>query len=58
MELEPTENGDARKEGSNFLVIHDAIDGPLGNLETVDMDNGDDRSRLSRVDVLVTVPGP
>ena len=57
--LKQRDNSDHKPEESNDLfVVHGSINGPLGNLETVDMDNGDYRPGFSGVDVLVTVPGP
>ena len=47
---------DSREEASYFLVIHDAIDGPLGNLESVDMDDREDGTGFGGVDVLDSVP--
>jgi len=48
---------DARKQSSDFFVVHNSEDGPFGNLESVDMEDGKDSARLCRVEILDSVPG-
>lgn len=44
------------KEGNELFVIHAAEDGALADLETVDVQYGQDRAGLSRVEVFDRVP--
>ena len=46
----------SREEGDELLVVHAAIDGTFGNLEAVDVDNGDNGTGFFGVNVLVSVP--
>ena len=47
----------SRKEGRDFLVVHGTVDGTLGDLEAINVDDGEDSTRLCRVNVLVAMPG-
>ena len=46
----------AGEEGGDLLVVHGTVDGTLGDLEAVHVNNGQYSTRLSWVNVLVTVP--
>ena len=46
-----------REESGHLLVVHAAVDGTLGDLEAVYVNDRQDCTRLCGVDILVAVPG-
>ena len=44
------------EESTHFLVVHGTVNGTLGNLEPIDVNNGNDSAGLGGVNVLVSVP--
>jgi len=45
------------EKGGNLLIVHASVDGSLADLETIHMNDRQNRSRLLRVDVLGGMPG-
>lgn len=44
------------EERCNLFVVHGTVDGTLGDLETVDVHDGNDSAGFGGVEVLVAVP--
>jgi hypothetical protein len=46
----------SRKKGNYLLIVHRSINGALGNFEPVDVNDRQDCTRFSGIDVLETMP--
>jgi hypothetical protein len=53
----PRTDRNVREECDDLFIVHGAEDGALGDFEAVGVQDGENRTRFSWVNIFVTMPG-